>query len=117
MKKIITILCLVLLSSCSQEPEVFTGPFVTRDGVKYDQNTNEPVTGIEVVFHENGQLFIKENYIDGELDGLYETFHVNGQLSSRSNFIDGERDGLSESFDENGNLIETETYRNGVLVE
>ena len=65
MKNILTILCLVLLSSCSQEPEVFTGPFVTRDGVKYDQNTNEPVTGIEETFYENGQLLGRVNYKEG----------------------------------------------------
>ena len=65
MKKILTILCLAFLSSCSQEPEVFTGPFVTRDGVKYDQNTNEPVTGIEETFYENGQLLGRVNYKEG----------------------------------------------------
>jgi len=135
MQKILSILCLVLLSSCSQEPEVFTGPFVTRDGVKYDQNTNEPVNGIEKSFDENGQLRVRANYIDGKQDGLFESFHENGQLSERLNYKDDERDGLYESFDENGqlegrrsykddeikyfdengNLIET--YINGVLVE
>ena len=104
MKKIITILCLVLLSSCSQEPEVFTGPFVTRGGVEYDQNTNEPVTGIEVVFHENGQLSSRTNYIGGEGNGLHEMFRDNGQLSERSNYIDSEENGLYELFHENGQL-------------
>ena len=111
MKKTLTILCLVLLSSCSQEPEVLTGPFVTRDGVKYDQNINEPVTGIEVVFHENGQLSERLNYKDDERDGLYESFDENGQLEGRRSYKDDE----IKYFDENGNLIET--YINGVLVE
>ena len=105
MKKILTILCLVLLSSCSQEPEVFTGPFVTRDGVKYDQNTNEPVTGIEETFHENGQLLEKSNYVDGELYGLSELFYKSGQLELRRNYIDDELNGLHEEFDENGQFI------------
>ena len=96
MKKILSILCLVLLSSCSQEPEVFTGPFVTRDGVKYDQNTNEPVTGIEETFYENGQLSSRSNFIGGELNGLSEEFHENGQLSRRANYTDGELNGLRE---------------------
>ena len=72
MKTIFTFIFLVLLSSCSREPEVVTGPFVTREGVIYDQNNNEPVTGVIVEFHENGQLSSRANYIDGNQYGLYE---------------------------------------------
>ena len=103
--KIITTLCLVLLSvhSYSQEiiPEVET---VTRDGL-YEE------------FYENGQLWWRGNSIDGELDGLCESFHENGQLRWRTNYIDGKLEGPLEYFDRNGNLTKTETYRNGVVVE
>ena len=93
MKKLLTILCLVLLSSCSP-PD---GPYET--------------------FHDNGQLSFRGNIVDGEPNGLFEYFHDNGQLRLRGNNVDGETDGLSEYFDENGNLTGTETYRNGELVE
>jgi len=101
MKKVLTIICLVLLSSCSQEPEVLTGPFVTRDGIKYDQNTNEPVNGIAIEFYENGQLFERGNYIDDKRDGLLEEFYENGQLSTTVNFIDGKQDGIGTLFRKN----------------
>jgi antitoxin component YwqK of YwqJK toxin-antitoxin module len=91
--KLLIILCLVLLSSCSQETEVVTGPFVFKNDITYDQNTNEPVTGIVESFHENGQLLERKNYKDGEYKGLWEFF------------------------DEEGNLTKTETYRNGERVE
>ena len=68
-------------------------------------------------FHENGQLRLRGNIIDGKLEGLSELFHENGQLEYRSNFIDGEFDGLHEEFDEDGNLTRTQTWENGVLVE
>ena len=115
--RLLTILCLVLLVSCSQEPEVFNGPFLTRDGITYDQNTNEPVTGIVESFHGNGQLSSRGNFVDGEQDGLWEEFDEDGQLEMRGNYIDGEPVGLFEFFDENGNLTETRMYRNGELVE
>ena len=54
--RLLTILSLVLLSVHSYSQEVFTGPFLVRDGITYDQKTNEPVTGIVEKFHENGQL-------------------------------------------------------------
>ena len=78
--------------SYSQEviPEVET---VIRDGLVYYQDTNELVTG------------------------TVEFFHDNGQLEMRGNFIDGKQEGPWEWFDEDGNLIGTLMYRNGELIE
>ena len=80
MKRLLTILCLVLLSVHSYSQEVVTGPFLIRDGITYHQNTNQLVTGIIESFHENGQLEYRTTYRDGELDGPFETFHEDGQL-------------------------------------
>ena len=84
MRTILTILCLVLLSSCSQESEVVTGPFLIRDGVTFDQNTNTRVTGIIEDYHENGQLSTRSNYTDGERDDLYESYDENGNVITRA---------------------------------
>ena len=66
--RLLTTLCLVLLSvhSYSQEviPEVET---VTRDGL-YEE------------FHENGQLERRGNYKEGEQDGVWEYFDEDGKL-------------------------------------
>jgi antitoxin component YwqK of YwqJK toxin-antitoxin module len=87
--RLLTILCLVLLVSCSQEPPLL----LVRDGITYDQKTNEPVTGIVEKFYENGQLKWRTNFKDGKLDGLWEWF------------------------DNDGNLRSTDTWKNGELVE
>ena len=140
--RLLTILCLVLLSVHSYSQEVVTGPFLIRNGITYYQDTNEPITGIvekfsdnsllqsranyrdgEVVvqtifnYFENGQLEFRENWIDGVRSGLFEWFYENGQLQYRGNYTDGVQDGLVEFFDEDGNLTETRTYRNGELIE
>ena len=144
MKKLLTILCLVLLVSCSPEPEVepkiLTGPFLTIDGKKYDQETNELLTGVfknhqsgrlwmkETYkdglrdgvwewFHKNGQLWSRRNYKDGELNGLWEWFHDNGQLQHRGNYKEDKKDGLWEYFDEDGNLTKTEEWKDGELIK
>ena len=70
-----------------------------------------------LLVYENGKFQVRENFIDGELDGLWEKFHDNGQLRYRVNYIEGKREGLQEFFDEDGNLTKTETYRNGELIE
>ena len=142
MKRLLTILCLVLLSSYSYSQEVIPEvETVTKDGLVYHQSSTEPFTGIvewfhgnhrvgsrknyidgeldglTELFHDNGQLWVRQNYIDGELNGLWEWFDRNGQLSSRTNYIYGVHDGLREEFSVNGNLIRTMTFRNGELVE
>ena len=111
------VLCGLVLSACSQdsevslepevsqEPEVFTGPLLIRDGITFDQNTNEPVTGIIESIWDSGRLGHRQNYTDGELNGISERFWATGQLFNRGNFIDGEIDGFWEGFYGNGLVV------------
>ena len=66
MKIFITIICLLILSSCSL-PD---GPFET--------------------YYENGQLDERGNYKDGKEDGVWEKYYENGELEERDNWKDGE---------------------------
>ena len=97
--------------------EIFKGPVLTRKGITYHQDTNEPFTGVVETFNNDSQLWERQNYKDGKREGLWEMFYENGQLSFRGNYKNGKQDGLLEYFDEDGNLTSTETYRNGELVE
>ena len=115
MMKIITILCLVLLSVHSYSQEVATGPFLIRGDIYYHQDTNEPVTGIVEEFHKNGRLRDRGNYKDGKRDGPFEGFYEDGQLFVRGNYKDGELDGLVEEFYENGQVFIKRNYKNGKL--
>ena len=117
MKKLLTILCVVLVASCSQEPEILTGPFVIRDGVKYDQKTNKPIEGITQKFYENGQLNEQAHYKNGQLQGIWEEFHENGQLKVQRNYKDGEKQGLYEDYHENGQLFRKLNYKDGKVVD
>ena len=141
MKKLLPILCLVLLVSCSNEPEVLTGPLLTKDGITYDQKTNKIITGYTNTLYNNGQLKEKGNYINGlktgsfesfydngQLqskgtyfygikNGLWENYHDNGQLHKRGHFINNKRDGPTESFLENGELSYVENYIDGEMFD
>ena len=115
MNKILIILSLVLLASCSPK-EVPSSDLVERQGVTYEINSKTPFTGIavEVVeYHENGQLTFKSNYKDGIEDGLQETYHDNGQLMTSGNYKDGKEDGLSAVYDDNGQLLFKHCFKNG----
>ena len=146
MKKLLTILCLVLLSSYSYSKEVIPGgetdsrkgppkvDAVTKKGPVGEMNRFDSSKGPQRVykgvresshykkrpyekFYENGQLKQRGNLINKEPDGLWEWFHSNGQLEFRGNYKNGKRYGLREYFDKNGDLTKTEEYTNGVLQE
>ena len=109
-----------------------------EEGVTFDQNTDEPITGVVQTYYEHGQLATIENYKDGRRDGISEIFHYengnwkrrenykegmrdglqekfyeNGQLQIKENFIDGQKDGLREEFHSNGQLRSRESYKDG----
>ena len=62
MKRLLTILCLLILTSCSEEPEILQGPFLIKEGIKYDQKTDKPITGAVIELYESNQYRFKHNY-------------------------------------------------------
>ena len=109
MKKLLPILCFLIVSSCSNDvKEVDINETVMINGIVYDQSVppynGVPLTGILVEYFENGQLKQKGNHKDGEQDGSYETYDENGQLKQKGNHKDGEWVGLLETYHENGQL-------------
>ena len=105
MKQLLTILCLVLLSSYSYSQEVIPDfETVTREGLVYHKSPTEPFTGTVETFYRKGKgkLHHRENYKDGKREGLWEVFYRKGQLSRRENYKDGKREGLQEVFYRNG---------------
>jgi len=144
MKKLLTILCLVLLSSYSYSKEVIPegetgsrkGPpkvgTVTKKGPEGEMNRFDSSKGPQRVykgvresshynkrpyekFYENGQLEQRGNLKNKEPDGLWEWFHKNGQLEQRKTYNNGEIDGLWESYYKNGQLQLRGNYKNGKL--
>ena len=112
MKKLLTILCLVLLVSCSNE--VPSDKLVERQGIVYEVNSTIQFTGSSVNYHENGQLRLKQNYNNGILNGPSEDFYENGQLKGKENYKNDEKDGLWEYFDKLGNLFKRMNYKNDI---
>ena len=54
MKILLSIFCLLILVSCSNEVPV--DQLVERNGVFYEVNSQTPFTGSVVKYHDNGQL-------------------------------------------------------------
>ena len=84
MKKLYPILCLLILIACSQEDSVnktvIREDLTYQDDLTYHKQSDEPLTGIAVWFHENGELRWKQNFINGKQEGLGEWSYDNGQI-------------------------------------
>jgi len=64
------------------------------------------------VYHGNGQLLYKGNYVDGKRHGLFEQYHPNGQLWYKVNYVNGKMHGLNlwYNYYTNGNLRNLEFF-------
>ena len=118
MKKLLTILCLVLLSSYSYSQDLPPdGPYedyYENGQLKEKGNLRDgKENGLWEFFYENGQLERRGNNKDGEMDGLWEFYQENGQLEFRSNYKDGKWDGFIEFFNEDGLFWFKNCYKNG----
>lgn len=140
LKIIILMFSTLMLASCERNPATHSGPFLIRDGVTYDQKTNEPVTGIIADYYDSGELAEKIALVSGIPNGVYESYfkngalqskvmyevyddgrtkryvesyHYNGLLKEKVRFEDGKKEGLFEAFYESGQLEARRNFVNG----
>lgn len=85
MKKLLPIIFILILSSCSKE--IPSDQTVERNGITYEINSQTPFTGTTTSFYENGQLKERLSYKEGMKNGIQETFFSNGQLESKEELL------------------------------
>ena len=99
----------------------FTGEISGKESGKFKKGKKE---GKWVYYHENGQLRIKINYKNGNLNrkgnfkrgkkhGLWERYYKTGKLEYKINYKDGIKDGLEEEYFTTGKLMSKGTYKGG----
>ena len=71
--------------------------------------------GVYEEWHDSGQLWYRENYKDGMLEGVREGYYANGHQSVLENYENGQLDGLHVEWYSNGQLLCRGNYKNGKL--
>ena len=71
----------------------------------------------ESFYFPNGQLQMKNTYLNGLLEGEVKIFREDGSLKEIKNFKKDKLDGKREFYDENGELIRVEIYKAGKIEE
>jgi antitoxin component YwqK of YwqJK toxin-antitoxin module len=62
------------------------------------------------VYHKNGQLCYKGEFINDQQHGLWITYYSNGNLWYKETFIMGQLDGLIEWYNKDGLIREIRFY-------
>ena len=105
-----------MLIACSPKPDVFIGPIIVKDGIRYDQETNQPITGIHYSYAtENGQVLTEQTFKNGRKHGISKEYFKNGQLRDSLNYNNGMPDGVLNVYNSNGDLLAKRRYKNGLL--
>ena len=135
MKKLLPILFVLIITSCSPPKEVPFDQLVERDGITYEINSTKPFNGIEIVKKGNLLGLSKTGYTNGLPNDFMEVydlsdrlmfrvtndldliFHENGQVKFKRNKKNGSYHGLNESYDFNGVLIDQTCWENGEEVD
>ena len=107
----------LLVTACAEEPEVFSGPYLTRDGVLFDQETNQPITGIALRHYDSGELMAKTEYLSGLRHGVNKEFYLDGQLARLETYQSGLRHGSTETFSKYGVLVVSRNYSMGLRAD
>jgi antitoxin component YwqK of YwqJK toxin-antitoxin module len=108
MKKLLPILSIFLIISCSKE--VPKEQLVERNDVVYEVNSQTPFTGISTLFYKNGQLKERSSYKKGIKIGIEETFFLSGQLEFRKVYTNNGDIVSSEQYYSNGQLFFKKNY-------
>jgi len=106
------------------------GDLVERNDLYYEKFTNVPFTGkvtgkekgsikngkrdgVWIGYHENGQLWYKQNYKNDEKDGAWVSYFDNGSLEYKGNYKNGKIDGAWVRYWTNGQLMFKVNFKNG----
>ncbi|MCC5908555.1 MAG: toxin-antitoxin system YwqK family antitoxin [Balneolaceae bacterium] len=69
---------------------------------------------ISRMWHENGQLKMESELIDGKIDGKVIAWHDNGKIAAESHFKNDKQHGTFKEWDQEGNLISKKVYETGM---
>ena len=134
LRNLVLLVFSAILVACAEVKEVTADQLVERDGITYEKFSSEPFTGrvsgeLEFgayknglktgpweIYHENGQISGRWEFVAGELDGMGETYRENGQLWSRGEYVNDNRNGIWERYSADGELEIREVWEDGELV-
>ena len=114
MNRLILIL-FVLNLSCNSNPRYSNEiKLIEKEGLFYNQKTNELYTGEFVKYYKNGKKYTSRNFLKGKKNGIHYFWHANGQIGGKENWNEGKREGGWKSWYKNGQIKSQGSAKNGL---
>lgn len=88
--------------------------YYKKNGVAYDSKTHEKLTGKAARLFGNGKLRSAASFKDGILHGVQYDYHENGQIYIISNFINGKVEGIEKQYYPSSSLRAEIEYKDGL---
>lgn len=117
MKKLFYILFLVFfLSACTEK---ITSTLQKKNGLSYELNSEEPFTGIYLVYRneqgdDNKNKYEETHFKGGKRHGLRTKWYDNGQKKSEANYKGGQLDGIKTTWFRNGKKKSIKDFSEGL---
>ena len=111
----ITLILLIFNLGCDSNA-LFTKKIklIEKEGLFYNQKTNELYTGEIAKYYKNGKKYTSRNYLKGKKNGSHYFWHPNGQIGGIENWNEGKRSGEWKSWYKNGQIKSQGKSRNGL---
>jgi antitoxin component YwqK of YwqJK toxin-antitoxin module len=118
MKKLILVLCLIVLSAAAfaQEKEYRRNVDALWDNTTETMRDvdGKPIIGIVRDFYDSGKIKWEALYIDGKQDGISKIYRENGILLLEAHRKNGKLEGLLTTYSENGKPIMETSYKDNL---
>lgn len=94
-----------------------------ENGVKVEEAVykNDTLDGYRILYYENGDTQVVENYIEGRFEGDFKAYYESGGIEMEGQYVYNEMDGSWKRYYKNGQLMEDVTFRenaeNGPFIE
>lgn len=120
MKRILTLLLIIMMASCNKD--TFVEDIISRheDGSRketfvYKVNDDGSKTKVrETWYYMEGMKHLDGPIVNDKRNGIFKTYYKSGELMSEGTFIDGVREGKAIIYREDGNIHYEGQYNNGI---
>ena len=111
--KRVLLISLLLIVGCAKP--INENSLVDRNGVKYQQDSQNPYLGEVFDLYNNGNKKLEGSYKNGKKNGKWTVWYENGQKWSEINYKNGKLDELWTQWNENGQKKTETTYKDGEI--
>jgi antitoxin component YwqK of YwqJK toxin-antitoxin module len=122
MKKILPVLFILIISSCSDPQSTSSDKLTERNNISYFGDSKNPFTGEIVDYHSNQNLKMTGNFVDGKKEGQWNIYYYhpkdgNPVQEYEEFYKDGKKDGIFLRLETTGTVRNSTEWVNGVFKE